>query len=175
MLYCLFRHAASQVLRDVAVRTGQRVVVRQLSGGALSSMLGSVGVSVTQRMAGTAASRWVPRRRRRSPSAAMRTGTRCRSRRPRAGCSDPSRSGARFTAAADPRMCGRYELHTHPAAIALAFGLLEPPDARPRYNIAPTQQVPVVRQRADGTRELASRCAGASCLAGPRIRRSARR
>jgi len=50
-------------------------------------------------------------------------------------------------------MCGRYELHTHPAAIALAFGLLERPDARPRYNIAPTQQVPVVRQRADGTRE----------------------
>jgi putative SOS response-associated peptidase YedK len=50
-------------------------------------------------------------------------------------------------------MCGRYELHTHPAAIALAFGLLEPPDARPRYNIAPMQQVPVVRRRADGTRE----------------------
>ena len=35
MLYCLFRHAASQVLRDFAVRTGQRVVVQQLSGGAL--------------------------------------------------------------------------------------------------------------------------------------------
>ena len=50
-------------------------------------------------------------------------------------------------------MCGRYELHTHPAAIALAFGLVEPPDARPRYNVAPTQQVPVVRQRADGSRE----------------------
>ena len=28
MLYCLFRHAASQVLRDVAVRSGQRFVVR---------------------------------------------------------------------------------------------------------------------------------------------------
>ena len=32
MLYCLFRHAASQVLRDVAVRGGQRIVIRQLSG-----------------------------------------------------------------------------------------------------------------------------------------------
>ena len=32
MLYCLFRHAASQVLRDVVVRTGQRIVVEQLSG-----------------------------------------------------------------------------------------------------------------------------------------------
>ena len=60
MLYCLFRHAATQVLRDVAVRAGQRLVVRQLSAGALSSALKSVGVAVTQRIAGTAASRWIP-------------------------------------------------------------------------------------------------------------------
>jgi hypothetical protein len=60
MLYCLFRHMASHVLRDVAVRTGQRVVVQQLSSTALRSILGSVGVNVTQRLAGTAASRWVP-------------------------------------------------------------------------------------------------------------------
>jgi putative SOS response-associated peptidase YedK len=51
-------------------------------------------------------------------------------------------------------MCGRYELHTHPAAIALAFGLAAPPDIKPRYNIAPTQQVPIVRQNAAGAREL---------------------
>ncbi|MEO5766314.1 MAG: SOS response-associated peptidase [Casimicrobiaceae bacterium] len=50
-------------------------------------------------------------------------------------------------------MCGRYELHTHPAAIALAFGLLEAPALTPRYNVAPMQQVPVIRQRADATRE----------------------
>ena len=60
MLYCLFRHAASQVLRDVAVRAGQRVVVRQLTGPALSTALGRVGASVTQRMAGSAAGRWIP-------------------------------------------------------------------------------------------------------------------
>jgi hypothetical protein len=60
MLYCLFRHLASHVVRDVAVRTGQRVVVRQLSSGALKSVLGSLGVGVTKRLAGTAASRWVP-------------------------------------------------------------------------------------------------------------------
>lgn len=60
MLYCLFRHAASQVLRDVAVRAGERLVVRQLSASALSSLLGSVGVSVTQRVVGSAAGRWVP-------------------------------------------------------------------------------------------------------------------
>ena len=60
MLYCLFRHMASHVLRDVVVRAGQRAVVAQLSAGALASALRSIGVSVTQRVAGTAASRWVP-------------------------------------------------------------------------------------------------------------------
>jgi EcsC protein family len=60
MVYCLFRHAATQFTRDVVVRTGQRLVVRQLSGGALKSVLTSVGMSVTQRVAGTTASRWVP-------------------------------------------------------------------------------------------------------------------
>jgi hypothetical protein len=60
MVYCLFRHAASQYTRDVVVRTGQRLIVQQLTGGALKSVLTGVGMSVTQRVAGTAASRWVP-------------------------------------------------------------------------------------------------------------------
>ena len=60
MLYCLFRHAASQLARDVAVRAGERLVIRQLSSGALRSVLASIGISVTQRIAGTAASRWLP-------------------------------------------------------------------------------------------------------------------
>ena len=51
-------------------------------------------------------------------------------------------------------MCGRYELSSHPAAIALAFGLAHVPDFAPRYNIAPMQRVPVVRQTANGEREL---------------------
>jgi putative SOS response-associated peptidase YedK len=51
-------------------------------------------------------------------------------------------------------MCGRYELSSHPTAIALAFGLDYPPDIRPRYNIAPMQQVPIVRVGADGRRQL---------------------
>ncbi|MEP7062177.1 MAG: hypothetical protein ABI881_07250 [Betaproteobacteria bacterium] len=60
MLYCLFRHAASHVVRDVAVRTGQRVVIQQLSVGALRSTLGSLGIAITQRAAGNAAGRWIP-------------------------------------------------------------------------------------------------------------------
>lgn len=60
MLYCLFRHAASHVLRDVAVRSGQRLVVRQLSSGAVRGALGAIGITVSQRIAGTAAGRWIP-------------------------------------------------------------------------------------------------------------------
>ena len=60
MLYCLFRHMASQVLRDVIVRAGERAVVRQLSTHALSSTLQSLGFTVAQRLAGSSASRWVP-------------------------------------------------------------------------------------------------------------------
>ena len=51
-------------------------------------------------------------------------------------------------------MCGRYELHTHPAAIALVFGLAHPPAIGARYNIAPMQTIPIVRQNAAGEREL---------------------
>lgn len=56
MLYCLFRHAASQVLRDVAVRAGQRTVLGRLSSGTVSR----VGAAVASRLTGTAAARWVP-------------------------------------------------------------------------------------------------------------------
>lgn len=60
MLYCLFRHAASQVVRDVAVRSAERIVIRQLSGNALRSALGTIGVSVSKRVAGNATGRWIP-------------------------------------------------------------------------------------------------------------------
>ena len=60
MMYCLFRHAATQLARDVVVRAGERVVIRQLSGGALRNALTTVGMSVTQRIVGTGASRWFP-------------------------------------------------------------------------------------------------------------------
>lgn len=60
MLYCLFRHAASQVLRDVVVRSGQRFVVQQLGSRTLSSLAGRVGSALSRRVAGSAASRWIP-------------------------------------------------------------------------------------------------------------------
>ena len=52
-------------------------------------------------------------------------------------------------------MCGRYELSSHPEVIALAFALARVPGLQPRYNIAPTQQVPIVRENDAGARELA--------------------
>ena len=38
-------------------------------------------------------------------------------------------------------MCGRYELHSHPATIALTFGLAHPPDVNPHFNIAPMTEI----------------------------------
>ncbi len=43
-------------------------------------------------------------------------------------------------------MCGRYALHASPEVLALQFGLASVPAFAPRYNIAPTSQVLVVRQ-----------------------------
>jgi hypothetical protein len=58
MVYCLFRHAAESF--KLVVRAGERLVFRQLSGSAMRSVLTGVGLNVTQRLAGTAASRWLP-------------------------------------------------------------------------------------------------------------------
>ncbi|CAK0757793.1 Abasic site processing protein [Gammaproteobacteria bacterium] len=51
-------------------------------------------------------------------------------------------------------MCGRYTLTTGGAGLAVVFGLTEVPVLVPRYNIAPSQGVPVVRLTS-GRRELA--------------------
>lgn len=50
-------------------------------------------------------------------------------------------------------MCGRYALHSHPEVIALAFGLSEvPASIVPRFNIAPTADVLIVRVGPDRAR-----------------------
>ena len=48
-------------------------------------------------------------------------------------------------------MCGRYSLEARPEEIAEAFALAEAIAFAPRYNIAPTQTVPVVRVAPDTT------------------------
>src|SRR6185436_10472875 len=51
-------------------------------------------------------------------------------------------------------MCGRYAITTAPEAIRALSGYLEQPNFPPRYNVAPTQPVPIVRM-AEGKRQLA--------------------
>jgi putative SOS response-associated peptidase YedK len=51
-------------------------------------------------------------------------------------------------------MCGRYAVTTVPEAMRALFRYLNQPDFPPRYNIAPTQPVPIVRI-SEGRREFA--------------------
>jgi putative SOS response-associated peptidase YedK len=44
-------------------------------------------------------------------------------------------------------MCGRYVLTSPAEALRRLFGFVEQPNLEPRVNVAPTQEVPVIRQR----------------------------
>jgi putative SOS response-associated peptidase YedK len=43
-------------------------------------------------------------------------------------------------------MCGRYRLARHKAILAESFSAGDDVDWAPRYNVAPSQDVPVIRQ-----------------------------
>ncbi len=51
-------------------------------------------------------------------------------------------------------MCGRYTITSSPEVLRALFGYFEQPDFPPRYNIAPTQPIPVVRLE-EGERHFA--------------------
>jgi len=51
-------------------------------------------------------------------------------------------------------MCGRYVITSPPAAIRALFGYPEQPNFPPRYNVAPTQPIPIVRLN-EGRRRFA--------------------
>jgi len=53
-------------------------------------------------------------------------------------------------------MCGRFTSLLSPELLSVIYGILAPPDLLPRYNIAPSQPVLVVRQDDSGQRELAT-------------------
>lgn len=57
----------------------------------------------------------------------------------------PGRVGARKIGENRGVMCGRYAITLPPDAIRAVFGYVEQPNFPPRYNIAPTQPVPLVR------------------------------
>jgi putative SOS response-associated peptidase YedK len=52
-------------------------------------------------------------------------------------------------------MCGRYAITQPPAELAKLFGAIGAlPNFPPRFNAAPSQMMPIIRQTANGTREL---------------------
>jgi len=60
MLYCLFRHAGAQAVRDLVVRVGERFLVRRVSLRVFQNVAKKIGVRITQRVIGKGISRWIP-------------------------------------------------------------------------------------------------------------------
>jgi hypothetical protein len=60
MVYCLFRHGAAMLLRDVVARVGQRIIVKQASMRVIQQTLRKIGIHVTQKAVGSTLSRWLP-------------------------------------------------------------------------------------------------------------------
>ena len=60
MLYCLFRHAAAQAVRDLAVQVGGRLIVRRASLSVLQTVAGLIGIRLSQRLLGKSIARWLP-------------------------------------------------------------------------------------------------------------------
>jgi uncharacterized protein (DUF697 family) len=60
MLYCLFRHSAAQVVRDLVVQSGERLLVQQASVRVIQGIARRVGVRVSERGLASGVSRWLP-------------------------------------------------------------------------------------------------------------------
>ncbi len=60
MLYCIFKHTASQAVRDLVVRVGERMIVKRASLRVLQTVAQRVGIKVTQRALAKGVSRWFP-------------------------------------------------------------------------------------------------------------------
>ena len=172
---------ASQVLRDVVVRAGERASSGSCRRSALSSTLAIAGLTrraARRRHVGEPLGAARRRRRRRrlrvlGHAAGRAHGAQAcsRRRRRRAASARPSRQSdhaRRLT------MCGRYELHSHPAAIALAFGLAQPPGrARALQHRADDRGADRARQRRGPARARAHALGPRSALGeGPVDRRA---
>ena len=60
MIYCLFRHAAAILVRDLIVRVGERLFVRRVALRTIQALLGRIGIRLTQKLIGSTVSRWIP-------------------------------------------------------------------------------------------------------------------
>jgi hypothetical protein len=60
MLYCLFRHAAAQAMRDVAVQVGARLLIQDVPLRVIERMAAKIGISLSRRLVGRGIARWLP-------------------------------------------------------------------------------------------------------------------
>ena len=60
MVYCLFKHSAAQLLRDVIVREGARYLVLPVTLQMMRSLVSKIGVKVGERTFGKAVARYAP-------------------------------------------------------------------------------------------------------------------
>lgn len=60
MLYCLFKHVAAQLFRDVIVRVGERAVVQQTTYKMLQSITQQLGMVLSKTLLKRSAARFVP-------------------------------------------------------------------------------------------------------------------
>ena len=60
LVYCLFRHAAAQIVRDLTARVGERLVFQRATLRVLQTLAGRLGVKVSQRTIAKGAARWLP-------------------------------------------------------------------------------------------------------------------
>jgi hypothetical protein len=60
MVYCLFKHTASQLLRDVVMRSGERFLVRPVSLRMMQSLVAKISIIVGQRAIGKTVARYAP-------------------------------------------------------------------------------------------------------------------
>ena len=60
MVYCLFRHGAAMLARDILVRVGERMLLKRGSLQVIQKILQRITIKVTQKAIGKSISRWVP-------------------------------------------------------------------------------------------------------------------
>ena len=60
MVYCLFKHTASQLLRDVVMRSGERFLVRPVSLRMMQSLVAKISINIGRRTIGKTVARYAP-------------------------------------------------------------------------------------------------------------------
>lgn len=60
MVWCLFRHSAAKIMKGLAVKTGNRLVLKSLSMSALRSLLTKIGLNISSKVFGKTFMRIIP-------------------------------------------------------------------------------------------------------------------